>query len=397
MEWNELAQHIGDIQTQFQQLQQTIALLPQTDTQATHLNYLFENLLSGLQKIDGLEMPLQGEQTLRASEEKWRALSACSPVGIFTCDVDGRITYTNPRCHEIGDFTLEASLGQEFATVIHAEDRDRVVSQWCAQAPTGQPHADEFRLVNPEGAVRWVRVRTAPIVSNDGNLMGHTGTLEDITKQKQAEAQIKASLREKEALLKEIHHRVKNNLQIISSLLYLQAQRIEDPKVRQIFEDSQSRISAMALVHDNLYRSQSLARINFSEYIQTLTTSLFYTYRIQPDLVQLKMDVDDNVLVSLDKAIPCGLVLNELMTNALKHGFSDGTTGEIAVTLKKVSSGQIYLTVENDGNNLPETFELKTIQSMGLRLVHGLVNQLQGHFELDKTDKTCFTITFSDL
>ena len=396
MDSNGLAQQVADIQAQLQQLQQAIAPLPQTENQSTHLNHLFENLLSRLQTLEKLDLPLQSEQPARASEEKWRALSACSPVGIFTCDANGRVTYTNPRCHEIGDFTLEASLGEGFATVIHAEDRDRIVSQWFAQAKAGQPYADEFRVVDREGGVRWVRVQTAPIVFNDRTLMGHTGTVEDITQQKQAEAQIKASLREKEALLKEIHHRVKNNLQIVSSLIYLQAQRIEDPKVRQIFEDSQSRISAMALVHDNLYRSQSLSRINLSEYIQTLTASLFYTYRIQADGVQLKVNIDDNILITLDKAIPCGLVLNELMTNALKHGFSDGTTGEIAVTLKKVSNNQIHLTVENDGSNLPEAFELKTIQSMGLRLVHELVNQLQGHLELDKTDKTRFTVTFSD-
>ena len=395
MDRNELAQQVGDLQAQLQQLQEAIAPLPQTENQSTHLDHLFENLLSGLQKLERLDPP-QSEQTLRASEEKWRALSACSPVGIFTCDVNGRVTYTNPRCHEIGDFTLEASLGEGFATVIHAEDRDRIVSQWFAQAKAGQPYADEFRVVDREGGVRWVRVQTAPIVFNDGTLMGHTGTVEDITQQKQAEAQIKASLREKEVLLKEIHHRVKNNLQIVSSLIYLQAQRIEDPKIRQIIEDSQSRISAMALVHDNLYRSQSLSRINLSEYIQTLTASLFYTYRIQPDGVQLEVDIDDNILISLDKAVPCGLVLNELMTNTLKHGFSDGMTGKILVALKQWSNGQIHLIVENDGNKLPETFELKTIQSMGLRLVHELVNQLQGHFELDKTDKTCFRITFSD-
>ncbi len=395
MDGNQIVQPVSDLQIQLQQLQQTIACLPQTEEQSTHLNHLFQNFLSRLQKIEASDRS-PGEQTLRASEEKWRALSACSPVGIFTCDVSGHFTYTNPRCHEIGGFTLEASLGDGLATGIHAEDRDRVISQWCHQAQTGQPHADEFRLVNPEGDVRWVQVRTAPIVSSDGTVAGHTGTLEDITKQKQAEEQIKASLREKEALLKEIHHRVKNNLQIISSLIYLQAQRIDDPRVRQIFEDSQSRISSMALVHDHLYRSQCLSRINLSEYIQTLTASLFYTYRLQSDGVQLNVAVDDNVLVSLDRAIPCGLVLNELMTNALKHGFSNGTTGEIVVTLKKPLTNQIQLTVENDGNDLPEPFELKTIQSMGLRLVHGLVSQLQGHFELDKTDKTRFKVTFND-
>ena len=399
MDWNELAQQIMAIQTQLKQLQQTIAPLPQTENQSTQISQKFEDLFTQLERLEQSKVrdqDLGDDQTLRASEEKWRALSACSPVGIFTCDVEGWITYTNPRCREMGDFTLEESLGEGFSRVIHCEDRDRVVSEWFALAKAGQQHADEFRVVNREGGVMWVNARTAPIVSDLGELMGHTGTVEDITKQKQAEEQIKASLREKEALLKEIHHRVKNNLQIISSLIYLQAQRIEDPKVRQIFEDSQSRISSMALVHDNLYRSQNLSRINLSEYIQTLTASLFYTYRIQPDLVQLKVKVDDDVLVSSDKAIPCGLVLNELMTNALKHGFSDGKTGEIAVTLEKVSSRQIHLTVENNGNRLPDTFELKTIQSMGLRLVHGLVNQLQGHFELDKTDKTRFKITFSD-
>ena len=185
MDRNELAQQVGDLQAQLQQLQEAIAPLPQTENQSTHLDHLFENLLSGLQKLEKLDPP-QSEQTLRASEEKWRALSACSPVGIFTCDVNGRVTYTNPRCHEIGDFTLEASLGEGFATVIHAEDRDRIVSQWFAQAKAGQPYADEFRVVDREGGVRWVRVQTAPIVFNDGTLMGHTGTVEDITQQKQA-------------------------------------------------------------------------------------------------------------------------------------------------------------------------------------------------------------------
>ncbi len=399
MDRNELAQQVSAVQTQLKQLQHTISPLPQTENQSTQIRQMFEQLINQLGKIEGSDgegQQVKGDQTLRASEERWRALSACSPVGIFTCDVEGRVTYTNPRCREMGGFTLEESLGEGFARVIHPEDRDRVVSEWFALAKTGQQHADEFRVVNRDGAVMWVHVRTAPIVSDLGELMGHTGTLENITKQRQAEEQITASLREKEALLKEIHHRVKNNLQIISSLIYLQAQRVEDPKVRQIFEDSQSRIRSMALVHENLYRSQNLSKINLSEYIQALTASLFYTYRIQPGLVQLKVKVDDDVLVSLDKAIPCGLALNELMTNALKHGFSDNKTGEIVVTLKKVASSQIHLTVENNGTHLPDTFELETTQSMGLRLVHGLINQLQGHFELDKTDKTRFKITFSD-
>lgn len=421
MNRQELTQHVNIIQAQLEQLQQTI------DQQSHSWNAakpIFEQLFSCVQALrstaasEGQQSndpktpdfsvsqasdanpsvfsPSSDaaiEQTLRASEEKWRALSVCSPVGIFTCDVQGRITYTNPRCQEIGGFTLQESLGEGFAEFIHSEDRDRIVSQWLATAKLGQQCAEEFRILTPEGT-RWVHVRTAPILSDCGKLIGHTGTVEDVTKQKQAEEQIKTSLQEKEALLKEIHHRVKNNLQIISSLIYLQAQGIEDFRVQQIFEDSQSRISSMALVHDSLYRSQDLARINLSEYIQTLSTSLFHTYRIQADSVQLKVDVQEEVFVSLEKAIPCGLILNELITNALKHGFTDGRKGEITVKLEVTSESVIHLVVENDGSGLPATFELPTMRSMGLRLVHALVSQLQGQLEVDKTVKTRFKVTF---
>jgi PAS domain S-box-containing protein len=419
MDQEALAQQVKLIQDQLQELQRAIAPPPPVKP-------LFEQLLARVQQLEQMvkdsasqpELDLKpldlkpldlkpldlkpqtsnltadAEQILRASEEKWRALSVCSPVGIFTCDVRGRVNYTNPRCREIGGLTLEESLGEGFAEFIHPNDRDRVLSAWFAIAQSGQQHADEFRVLQPDGSLRWVKMRTAPILSDLDELIGHTGTIEDITKQKQDEEQIKASLKEKEALLKEIHHRVKNNLQIISSLIYLQAQRIDDPHVRQIFEDSQSRISSMALVHDSLYRSDNLTMINLSEYIQTLATSLFYTYRIQSELVQLRLDIDPEVLVSLETAIPCGLILNELMTNALKHGFADGRQGEIAVLLEIASQTKIRLVVENDGSNLPNAFELQTIRSMGLRLVHALVNQLQGTLDLDRTTKTRFEVTF---
>ena len=327
------------------------------------------------------------------SEDQWRSLSACLPVGIFTVDVQGNCTYINPYCEEIIGYTLEEALGEGWMRFIHPDDLDHVLPIWKAAIQSGQPYMQEFRIRTPQESIRWLSSRTSPILSEQGAVLGHTGTIEDITKQKLAEAQVKASLHEKEALLKEIHHRVKNNLQIISSLIYLQAQRVEDSSVRQLFEDSQSRISSMALVHDSLYRSQDFAHINLSEYVQMLTASLFNTYRIQPELVKLSVQVDEGVIVSLDKAIPCGLILNELMTNALKHGFSDNQTGEVRVLLKNEPC-QVCLVVENDGNSLPEIFELQKIQSMGLRLVNALVSQLKGQFELEKTTKTQFKVIF---
>jgi PAS domain S-box-containing protein len=330
----------------------------------------------------------------RTIEEQWSALSTCLPFGIFSTDAQGRCTYINPRCQEMIGYMLEEKLGEGWCDFVHPADCDRVLLTWTEAIPNGIPYTNQFRVITPQKEIRWLSVRTAPTFSEAGTLQGHLGTIEDITPQKLAEEQIKLSLQEKEALLKEIHHRVKNNLQIISSLIYLQAQRIEDPEARQIFEDSQSRISSMALVHDSLYRSQDFARVNLSEYVQTLTSSLFNAYRTQPEEIHLSVQVDPDVVVSLEKAIPCGLILNELMTNALKHGFNGEETGEVTVKLE-IHSSQVFLTVENSGNNLPESFQLQKIHSMGLRLVNALVSQIDGQLSVEKAQKTRFKVTFN--
>lgn len=385
---------IRAFQAQIQDVQQHLAQLPSTQQHQSLTRSLSDIFI----QLDDL---VQSETTLaslsdtapRPREEQWRALSVCLPVGIFSTDTNGDCTYINPRCEEIIGHKLEDSLGDGWIDFVHPDDRLRILTPWIEDAKAGRPHTAEFRVITPANQIRWLYIRTAPILNDRHQVIGHTGTIEDITKQKLAEEQIKASLHEKEALLKEIHHRVKNNLQIISSLIYLQAQRIEDPKARQIFEDSQARISSMALVHDTLYRSQDFAEVNLSEYVQTLTANLFHTYRIQPESVKLSVDVDPGVLVNLDKAIPCGLILNELMTNALKHGFHDRLSGEVRVLLKK-QFDRVYLMVENDGHTLPESFELQKIQSMGLRLVNALVDQVNGNLEIQRSGKTRFKITF---
>lgn len=328
-----------------------------------------------------------------ASIEQWSAVSDYLPFGIFCTDAMGNCTYINPRCEEMIGYTLEQSLDQKWHRFIHSEDRDRVLLLWRETLPLGKSYVNQFRILTPPGKLHWLSIRTNPIFSELGELKGHIGAIEDITAQKLAEEQIKFSLDEKEALLKEIHHRVKNNLQIISSLIYLQAQRIHDPALRQVFEESQSRISSMALVHDILYRSQNLAYVNLSEYVQTLTSSLFHTYRTQIETVHLNVQVDPNIVVNSEKAIPCGLILNELITNALKHGFSGGETGEVTVILEN-HSPKVCLIVENGGKILPGSFELQKIRTMGLRLVNALTNQLNGQVSVETTQKTRFKVTF---
>jgi len=210
---------------------------------------------------------------------------------------------------------------------------------------------------------------------------------------RRVEEQLKASLQEKEVLLKEIHHRVKNNFQIISSLLNLQSNYIQDKQDLEFFKISQRRIEAMALLHEKLYQSQDLARINAAEYIPDLVSSLFYSYEVTASIIDLKLNIEP-VFLSLDAAIPCGLIINELVLNSLKHAFSNKTSGGIFVAFSRVINSRFILIVSDNGIGLPEDFDFRNTESLGLQLVNALTSQLLGTIELDRSRGTEFKITF---
>jgi len=210
---------------------------------------------------------------------------------------------------------------------------------------------------------------------------------------KKAQEQIKASLREKEVLLKEIHHRVKNNLQIISSLLNLQADYLKDPEAIEVFRDSQNRIQSMAIVHEKLYQSEDLATINLSEYIQDLVSNLSYSYEVNLEAIAVKIKVEE-VLLDIDTAIPCGLIINELVSNSLKYAFPKHQSGEICIELKSLIGKQMKLTVSDNGIGLPENFDFNKTDSLGLQLVDALTTQLKGTIEIDRDRGTKFQIIF---
>jgi PAS domain S-box-containing protein len=227
-----------------------------------------------------------------------------------------------------------------------------------------------------------------------GRLTSQVVVLRDITERKWAEEQIKASLREKEVLLKEIHHRVKNNLQVISSLLYLQSKNVKDQETFEMLQESQSRVRSMALVHESLYQSQDLARIDFAEYVRNLANYLLRSYGVDTDLIKLKINVED-VSLGVDMAIPCGLILNELVSNSLKHAFPDSRRGEIRIELRS-DDDQFALMAGDDGIGLPEDLDFRNPESLGLQLVNMLVDQLEGTIELDRSGGTAFEIVFAE-
>lgn len=218
----------------------------------------------------------------------------------------------------------------------------------------------------------------------------------EIVERKLAEKKIAATLREKEVLLREIYHRVKNNLQMVSSLLSLQSNELEDEEARSSFKESQDRIRSMAMVHERLYGSGSLASIAFTEYIPSLTAYLFRSYSVGQDRVRLVTDVDD-ISVGIDTAIPCGLIINELLSNSLKYAFPGGRSGEVHIDLKRAGDSEFLLVIGDNGVGLPDGLDLKSTETLGMRLVVSLVRQLQGEMEIDSSNGTRFDIRFREL
>lgn len=218
----------------------------------------------------------------------------------------------------------------------------------------------------------------------------------DINERKRTEEQIKTSLKEKEVLLQEIHHRVKNNLQLISSLLKLQSRYIKEKHDVEMFKESQNLIKSLALIHERLYQSKDLANIDFKGYIENLVNSLFRSYGIDRDKIALTIDVKD-VLLGVDAAIPCGLIINELVSNSLKYAFPEGKEGEIKLSFHPTDENEIELVFSDNGVGMPEDLDFRNTESLGLHLVTILAeDQLQGKIELNRTEGTKFQIKFRE-
>jgi two-component sensor histidine kinase/putative methionine-R-sulfoxide reductase with GAF domain len=215
-----------------------------------------------------------------------------------------------------------------------------------------------------------------------------------LDERKRAEKKITQSLKEKEILLREIHHRVKNNMQVISSLLKLQSHRVKDKEALEIFRSSQTRIRAMALIHEKLYQSQDFTRVNFRDYLTSISRYLYQSYETQPGAIQLTINIEDLTL-DITTAIPCGLIINELLSNSLKHAFPDGREGEITISLHSPEKDTFELTVSDNGTGIPEEIDIKTTDSLGLYLVKILTkDQLKGEITLDRSKGTTLIITF---
>ncbi len=253
----------------------------------------------------------------------------------------------------------------------------------------------ELEQLCKDGSTVWTEVRVKFLRDPQGVAQGLVGVTRDISQKKKAEAEINASLKEKEILLKEVHHRVKNNLQIISGLLNLQAQHITDPGAKEVYKESQNRVITMGLIHEELYQSKDLAQVDFAAYIQNLSSNLFASYGKEHGNVDLVLDAE-HVDMIVDTAIPCGLIVNELISNSLKHAFPMEKAGEVRVNFHSTGGGVYQLSVADSGVGLPAGFDFSRTKSLGLQLVTVMTELLGGTIELNQDCGTKFTITFKE-
>jgi PAS domain S-box-containing protein len=352
-------------------------------------------------------------------------------------DCETEEQWWSPRFYDLlgyGDGEIAAGL-RNLTLLLHPDDRQRVLAALNEHLDSGEHLEIECRLAAKGGGYRWFLLRGAARAGGEGRPRRMAGSLQDMTERKvaaqaltaaneqlaaaneemasineelattnddllnevhlrrQAEEQLQASLQEKVVLLKEIHHRVKNNLQVVSSLLGLQAATVQDPGVLELFEEGKNRIASMALVHEELYRSPDLAQVNLETYLERLVRRLV-AGQTGARRVETLVRVAD-VRLPVDLAIPCGLVVNELVTNALKHGMRGRPRGELAVSAER-AGGLVRMLVADDGPGFPPDLDYRQTETLGMQLVVNLVSQLHGELELEDRPGCAFRFVFPE-
>jgi len=333
------------------------------------------------------------QEALKESESKYRSIFENTGAMTMIFDENMDISLVNSEFEKFSGYLKKEIQGlKNVSDFVVREDLSRIKGYHRLQRinPDAIPKNYEVQLVNRKGEVKEFFATFDMIPGTRKGIISFM----DITDRKVAENKIKKSLREKEILLREIHHRVKNNLQIISTLLELQCDQIKDEEVMELYRESENRIQSIALIHENLYQSDDLASIQIDEYINNLLNDLMNSYGIESS-VNLNIDVD-KITLGIETAIPCGLIINELVSNSLKYAFPNGTSGNIYLSLKEKDDGTFKLLINDDGSAFPSDFEEKKNRTLGLQLVNNLVKQLDGDLDFNKEKKE-FKINFKEL
>jgi len=335
-------------------------------------------------------------ESIIACRQLFNAIFENTPVGVAMVDGEGRLMGFNHAFRNMLGYSNDELFGMTFRDITHESDKQEDIARFNEMLENRRDHSNiEKKYIKKDGSTITANLIVTAIRDSDGNFLYDIGMVEDITERKRSEELIQKTLKEKDILLKEIHHRVKNNMSVITSMLDLKACLLKDKKTAEVLEDLIGRIRAMSLVHERLYSSDNLEHINLRDYIKSLTDNLCRSFTRPDKAISTHIEAGE-VCLGLDKLIPLGLLINELVTNSYKHAFNDTDKGEIKVCLKSHASGGITLKVGDNGCGLPPGKGLDDYpDSLGIRLVKALAAQLDGYVSVSSGKGTEFV--FSDV
>lgn len=336
------------------------------------------------------------EQALKEREEKYRTLFEYFPNYVVVLGLDGKIIDLNHAAAKFSPLSRDDTIGMYFTDLqsITGEDSSYYQELFSKYLKGEDVGPFESRLISREGEIRLMEVYPAPLLKN-GELFAVQVIAQDITERKKAETEINASLKEKEMLLGEINGRVRNYMNMISSLLELQSVYMKNEENREVLKDNKNRVKSMLLIHDGFSQSEDFAIIDFSQYIKKLIELIVSSYHVDTNRINMKTRTD-GLMLDIDAAIPCGLIINELLTNAVKHAFPGTSEGEISVEFGLDTHENNVLIVKDNGVGLSDDIEFKDSGTMGFQLVNTLVNQLDGSIILSRDKGTTFQIIWSE-
>ncbi len=341
-----------------------------------------------LARINAFLRIQNAEKALRKSEKLWRSITENSPDIIQVIDLNGIIQFINKTIIH----SREDIIGSSLSSYLQGQSLNAMQECFHRVQTTLEPDQFEAEYNLSNGNKIFFQSRVAPIIL-DNNMTGFIISSTDVTQNKIMLEQIQASLKEKEILLSEIHHRVKNNMQTIISLIRLQHSKTDDPHTIDLLKESENRIQSMAYIHERLYQSENFASIEFHDYIKEIVHNLFSSYGVAASKIDLILQTDD-IILGLDQAIPCGLIINELVSNALKYAFPGDKTGAVTLTIHS-KNNLVELTISDNGIGLPENLDIHSCESLGMLLVQGWVEQLNGKIHLNKNKGTQYLINFN--
>ncbi len=333
------------------------------------------------------------EARLAETEARFRTMADSAPVLLWQAGTDTGCEFFNEFWLKFTGRAVGDELGSGWAAGVHPEDFQECMNTYLAAFIERRPFRMEYRLRRHDGQYRWLLDHGVPRFAPDGSFAGYIGSCVDITELKDVYRALTTRLRERDMLLREVHHLVKNNLQLVSSLLSMQARSLSDGNTREALNDSRKRVQSIALLHDELYQAQDFSHVAFSEYIRRLCTLVVQATSPSVDRVALKLDLQ-SVALGIDRAIPCGLILNELLINAMKHGFADGRSGAIHVELREPETNRIELTVADNGVGLPDGLDVRHAQTVGMQIVCTLAEQLEAQLDVHGRGGTTFKLGF---